>query len=262
MTETRVQRPSDTPVKIELMEADSYKSYLLHSATEIQFVLRALTKSADLITAYFNEGNDFLLTALLAVDDADIVLDYGASEEMNRKALIARKLGLIATHERVKVQFSVSGVEQTVHEGRPAFRAPLPDKLLRLQRREYYRLTAPVAHPLKCELTLLQEDGERRKVEAQVVDISGGGIAVMTAPSGFEFSVGQHFESCALELPDIGTVRAELQVRNVSDITLRNGSRIKRYGCQFMNLSGPMVTMVERYIMRVERERKARGVGA
>lgn len=117
-----------------------------------------------------------------------------------------------------------------------------------------------MANPLKCELTLL-EDGKRRKVEAQVVDISGGGIAVMNAPSGFEFSVDQQFESCALELPDIGTVRAKLRVRNVFDVTLRNGSRIKRCGCQFVNLSGPMVTMVERYIMKVERERKARGVG-
>lgn len=127
MTETRVQHPSDTPVKIELMEADSYKSYLLHSATEIQFVLRGLIKSADLITAYFDDGNDFLLTAVLAVDDDGIVLDYGASDEMNRKALAASKLSLIATHDRVKVQFSVSGVVEIVHEGRPAFRAPLPE---------------------------------------------------------------------------------------------------------------------------------------
>jgi c-di-GMP-binding flagellar brake protein YcgR len=261
MSETRVHSPSDTPVQFELMEADRYKSYLLHSATEIQFVLRDLTRATDLITAYFNGGDDFLLTALLAVDDKGIVLDYGASDETNRKALAARKMILIATHDRVKIQFAVSGVVETQHEGRPAFRAPLPQKLLRLQRREYYRLMAPVAYPLKCELTLLQEDGTPRNIEAQVVDISGGGIAVMTAPSGFKFSVGQHFESCTLELPDIGTIRAELRVCNLFDVTLRNGSRSKRCGCQFMNLSAAMVTMVERYIMKVERERKARGAG-
>lgn len=261
MSETRVQSPSGPPVQFELMDADSYKSYLLHSATEIQFVLRSLSKSTDLITAYFNEGNDFLLTTLIDVDEAGIVLDYGASDEMNRKALAARKMILVATHDRVKIQFAIPGVEETEHEGRPAFRAPLPQKLLRLQRREYYRLMAPVANPLKCQLTLQQEDGSTREVEAQVVDISGGGIAVMTAPSGFEFSVGQHFKSCTLELPDIGSIRAELRVCNLFDVTLRNGTRSKRCGCQFLNLSGAMVTMVERYIMKVERERKARGVG-
>jgi c-di-GMP-binding flagellar brake protein YcgR len=261
MSETRLQSPSESAAQLELLESDSYKNYLLHSATEIQFVLRSLNKATDLITAYFNEGNDFLLTTLLDVDDAGIVLDYGASDEMNRKALAARKLILVATHDRVKIQFAVPGVEETEHEGRPAFRAPLPQKLLRLQRREYYRLMAPVANPLKCELTLRQEDGTTVTVEAQVLDISGGGIAVMTAPSGFEFSVGQHFKSCTLELPEIGTIHAGLRVCNLFDVTLRNGTRSKRCGCQFLNLSGAMVTMVERYIMKVERERKARGVG-
>lgn len=262
MSETRVQSPSDIPVEFESIEADSFKDYLLHSTTEIQYVLRSLIKATDLITAYFNEGSDFLLTALLAVDDAGIVLDYGASEAMNRKLLAARKIILIATHDRVKIQFAVSGVVATEHEGRPAFRAPLPQKLLRLQRREYYRLMAPVANPLKCELTLVQEAGGTCTIEAQVVDISGGGIAVMTAPSGFEFSVGQQFESCTLELPEIGTIHAGLRVCNLFNVTLRNGTRSKRCGCQFMNLSSAMVTMVERYIMKVERERKARGVGA
>ncbi|MCK7498327.1 MAG: flagellar brake protein [Comamonadaceae bacterium] len=50
-----------------------------------------MIKSADLITAYFNQGSDFVLTALLAIDDEGIVLDYGASAEMNRKALVRRQ---------------------------------------------------------------------------------------------------------------------------------------------------------------------------
>lgn len=261
MTETRVQSPSDTPVKFELMEADDYSRYLLHSRGEIEFLLRAIIKSADLITAYFNQGSDFVLTALLAIDDEGIVLDYGASTAMNRKALSAGKLILIATHDRVKIQFSVPWVKEVRHEGRPAFRAPMPAQILRLQRREYYRLTAPVARPLKCTLVLVLPGGERRTVEAQVVDISGGGIAVMAPPSGFEFAIDQEFESCALDLPDAGLIRARLKVRNVFEVVLRNGARVKRSGCQFMNLPGTMINKIERYIMNMERERKARGAG-
>lgn len=259
MTETRTQSPSDTPVKFELMDADDLGRYQLHSPTEIQFLLRAIAKSGDLITAYFNSGNDFLLTALLEVDDHGMVLDYGASAAMNRKALAASRLILITTHDRVKIQFAIPELKQITHNGRPAFAAPLPAKLLRLQRRDYFRLTAPVAQPLKCTLTLIAEDGERRRIEAQVLDISGGGIAVMSPPSGFEFAVDQEFESCELELPDLGAIRAGLCVRNVFEVTLRNGARVRRSGCQFLNLAPTMLNRIERYIMRIERERKARG---
>ena len=262
MTETRVQSPSDTPVKFELMEADDYSRYLLHSQSEIRFLLRALIQSGDLITAYFNQASDFLLTALLAIDDDGIVLDFGASREMNGKALSAVKLILIATHDKVKIQFSVPWVREIRHEGRPAFRAPMPEQVLRLQRREYYRLTAPVAQPLKCALVQMLPNGERRAVEAQVVDISGGGIAVIAPPSGFEFAVDLEFETCELDLPDAGLIRAKLKVRNVFEVTLRNGTRVRRSGCQFMNLPGNMISKIERYIMKIERERKARGAGS
>ena len=261
MPETRVQPPAETPLRFELMEADDYSRYLLDTRLEIRFFLRAILKAGDLITVYFNEGNDFLLTALLAVDDTGIVLDEGADAEMNRRALSASKLIFITTHDKVKIQFSVAWVTEVSHEGRPAFRVPLPEKLLRLQRREYYRLTAPLAQPLKCLLTKEQKDGTCLTLEAQLVDISGGGIAVVTPPAGFEFAVDQDFDSCQLELPDIGVICAGLRVRNVFEVTLRNAVRVKRCGCQFMNLPGPMLTLIERYIMKVERERKARAAG-
>jgi flagellar brake protein len=260
MTETRVQSPADTPVKFELMEADDYRDYLLHNSTEIQFVLRGLIRSGELITAYFDEGCDFLLTALLAVDDGGLVLDYGASAAMNRKALEATRLTLIGTHDKVKIQFSLTGVEEATFNGKAVLRAPLPEKVLRLQRREYYRLTAPIARPLKCLLTV-EREGKKRTIEAQVVDISGGGVAVMTAPTGIDLSVDQQFDCCQIELPDVGTVVTGLRVRSVFEVTLRNGTQVKRCGCQFVDLPRSMVSLVERYIMKVERERKARGVG-
>jgi c-di-GMP-binding flagellar brake protein YcgR len=254
-TPPRIQ--DDPPLNFELTEAGDLSRYVLHEPAEIVHVLRALQHGANLITAYFNEGSDFLLTALLAVDDAGMILDYGGSVEANRRALAARKLVLIATHDRVKIQFALPGLKEVSFGGRPAFGAPLPQRLLRLQRREYFRLVAPVTQPLRCALTLVGESGERRVFEAQIVDISGGGIALMPPP-GAEFSVGQSFESCRLELPGFGAVDAGLEVRNVFQVTLRNGTRVKRCGCQFVGLRPAMQSRVERYIMKIERERKTR----
>ncbi|WIM06716.1 MAG: flagellar brake protein [Candidatus Nitricoxidivorans perseverans] len=258
MTETQ-QTPGQRPDTLVAPEA--FSQYLLHAQSEIVFILRALIASGDRVTVYFNEGKDFLLTALIAIDDDGIVLDYGSGAEMNRRALAAEKLFCITTHDKVRVQFQLRGVRQIEYEGRPAFRAKLPDTLLRLQRREYYRLTTPIARPLKCRITASDGDTGREPVEVSIIDISGGGLGVIAPPDGIPFEPEMDFHGCRIELPEVGIIVATLRVRNIFEVTLRNGSRVKRSGCQFIDLPGPMLTLVQRYIIKVERERKARESG-
>jgi c-di-GMP-binding flagellar brake protein YcgR len=257
------QHEESPQLKFELMQADDFDKYLLHSKKEILFILRAMLDRGSLITVYFNQGNDFILTSLLSIsaEGNAMLLDPGSNAEMNRKALASDKLVFIATHDKVKIQFTVNGLRNSEFEGRPAFRATLPDTLLRLQRREYYRLTAPIAHPLKCSIPLKLADGSNTVLEAAVIDISGGGLAVMAPPSGVEFETDHLFENCRIVLPEVGTVTATLRVRSIFEFTLRSGAKVRRSGCEFINLPGHMLTLIQRYIIRVERERKARETG-
>lgn len=261
---TREGREEEHPqLRFELMQADDYGKYLLHSKKEIIFILRAMRDKGALITVYFNQGSDFLLTTLLSVsaDGNAMLLDPGSNAEMNRKALASEKLVFIATHDKVKIQFTVKHLARTEYEGREAFRAAIPEELLRLQRREYYRLTAPIAHPLRCTIPVNLADGSKSTIETTVIDISGGGLGVMVPPEGVEFETDHLFENCRIELPEVGTVQATLRVRNVFEFTLRSGAKTKRSGCQFVELPGHMMTLIQRYIIRVERERKARETG-
>jgi len=57
--------------------------------------------------------------------------------------------------------------------------------------------------------------------------------------------------------PEIGNIVATMEIRNVFEVTLRNGLKSKRAGCQFINLSANMQSMIQRYIIKVERERRA-----
>ncbi|MDP1653636.1 MAG: flagellar brake protein [Rhodocyclaceae bacterium] len=250
-------------LRFELMQADDYSRYLLHSKKEILFILRAMLDKGSLITVYFNQGNDFLLTTLLSVstNGNSMLLDPGSNAEMNRKALESDKLVFIATHDKVKIQFTVKHLARTDYEGREAFRATIPDELLRLQRREFYRLTAPIAHPLLCSIPVNLADGTKSTIQSTVIDISGGGLGVMVPPEGVEFETDHLFENCRLELPEIGTILATLRVRSVFEFTLRSGAKNKRSGCEFVDLPGNMLTLIQRYIIRIERERKARETG-
>lgn len=246
----------DTPLKFELMQADDYSKYLLKAHLEILFILRELQRRKSLITVYFNEGTDFLLTAVLAVDEKGMVLDYGPNEDMNQKALQSKRLLFIASHDKVKVQFAASRLDARPFEGRPAFYAPLPDALLRLQRREYFRLVTPPTQPVKCLIPITDKAG-RHLVEASVLDISAGGIAIVSPPDGVPFRPGLSFESCSINLPDAGSLVATLEVRNVFDITLKNGVRVRRAGCQFTHLDASATKLIQRFIIRVERDMRA-----
>jgi hypothetical protein len=245
----------------ELLEPSEYDQYLLHDHGEIIHVLRALNDKGCQITIFFNGGSDFVLTTLLSVGDGGVVLDHGADAELNRLALAADKLFCITLLDKVRVQFILRQLQQTSYEGRPAFKAGLPDSVLRLQRREYYRLTMPVMRRLGCQIPMTQPEGGTSLVDVDIVDISGGGIAIVAPPEEVRFEPDMEFLNCRIDLPEVGVVTANIRVRTVFDITLRNGARVKRSGCAFVKLPGGMATLIQRYIIRTERERKARESG-
>lgn len=53
-------------------------------------------------------------------------------------------------------------------------------------------------------------------------------------------------------------VSATLRVRSVFDVATKSGNRYLRAGLEFVNLPGTRLTLIQRYITRIERERKAR----
>lgn len=246
-----------TPI---LVESHDYEQYMLHGRTEILQVLKSLIDQVSQVTVFFGENN-LLLTSVIQADENGLILDYGASAEMNRKAQEAEKLFCVTNLNKVKVQFILRGVAKIEYQERPAFRAQLPESLLRLQRREYYRLTMPVTRPLKCQIPLPQADGSTQPVEVDVVDISSGGLAMIAPPDGIVLEEGLEIADCRIDLPEVGTITATLRVCTLFEITLRSGARLKRSGCEFINIPGPMQTLIQRYIIKTERERKARELG-
>lgn len=260
MEKTDAQSPAP-PRQFEIEQPESYDEYLLHSPAEVAAVLRSLIERRALVSAYFNQGRSFLLTSLLSVetDAGELVLDCGREEESYRQALLAEHLILTAMVDKVKVQFTLPKVTATRFASRPAFRAALPDKVLRLQRREYFRLSTPIAKPVKFVTALKRPDGSTLVVEASLIDISGGGVGLMATPSlGALLPRGAALNDCKMTLPDEGLLVANLCVRDKFDVTTKGGSHYVRVGCEFVALPGARMSMVQRYITRVERERKAR----
>lgn len=269
MTDTSVHTDSATasatnqPLALEL-EQNDYSRYLLYSRSEILFVLRAIISKGALLTVHFDAGRHFFLTALLAISDDGhwIYFDPGSDEEINARALAASKLIFTTMLDKVKVQFSTGGLATATEGKRQVFAGKTPETVLRLQRREYYRLSTPISNPLRCLMTICNAVGEPEKLDALVADISGGGIAFQVpttlAPL---FAPGIEIADAKINLPDEGLIVTTLCVRNAYNVTSKAGQAYLRVGCEFVNLPGTRLKMIQRYITNVERERKARAEG-
>jgi len=239
---------------------DYNDNYEISFRIEILSILCGMCEQGSLITFFFNRGYDFLLTTILNIsaDGRTMLLDQGGDMKMNRKLLLTDRIICQARKDKVKIQFILPGVAPVKHEGRGAFLAAVPDSLIRLQRRTYYRLPTPKANPLTAIIPLRQEDGVMLFLRAGVTDISGGGMGLSVPPGNPRMEKDALLFGVTFTLPEIGNVIVDVHVRNIHDEAMPNGKIHQRVVCQFVNLPNPTLNLIQRYIFRVQRERIAR----
>ncbi len=240
---------------------DDFSEYEMTPHAETVSILRGMCEAGSLITIYFNQGRDFLLTTLLEVspDGNTMIFEYGSNMEANRKLLQVDKIVCASSKNKVKIRFALDGVRPVKYVARDAFLADVPEALFRLQRRDHYRLPASLANPIKARIPLRREDGSIRTAQAVLFDISGGGISLVVALGDVNFEIDAQFFGVSIELPEVGLVSFDLRVRNICDITASGGKILRRAGCEFIKLSIPTTSLIQRYIIQTERDRLARG---
>ncbi len=223
---------------------------------EIAFVLKKIMQNRQMVTAYLNGGADFALTSILDVrpESAEVILDMTSDAATNKRVLAAKKILFVTSHDQVKVKLRTNEMREVSHEGRPAYRIPMPKTLVRIQRREHYRIATPITKPLICTLPL-PDRGPGAQAETIVLDISIGGVALMDNHDATGFKIGDTFENCRIGLPEVGTLVVSLVVRNSFETPLKNGLSFRRCGCKFTNLQPQGENLVQRYIMSLERAR-------
>jgi len=240
---------------LELEEDDRYQVY---SHAEIVAILRAVEESGGPITITFNQGKDSIFTTLLQVnpESDELILDYGPDELYNRRLMTIDTVTIITEHNQVKILFRSQRPETRIYDGSPAFCVQIPKTLIRLQRREFFRMSMPMGDAIKSHLSL-STGKSAAKVEVQVLDISCGGVALAADGQLPGVEVGKIYKGLQIELPEIGTITADVEIRNISQQPTRN-SFVKRIGCQFVNLPNAIASMVQRYITKLEVARKRR----
>lgn len=247
-------------LKIELFSGGEDSQFRIGSKREVQSILNGIAQDGMQAALYYDDGNDFILTTILKVNEQGVWLDVSSMAASNQRILRSNKIVFISSHNLVKVQFVASRIENALLENRAAFYLPLPDSLLRIQRREYFRLTTPASSPLRCIIPVappadLDEPATPMlKREVTIMDISGGGVALVCEAHDTELQPGEVYADCKIRLPGIGTISATIKVKNSFEVTLRNGRVSKRAGCEFTRLSGEAATLLQRYVAHLQSE--------
>lgn len=241
---------------------ENWHDFEIESPREITALLRGINEQNQLVRMLIHGEIDVCVTSILALDgDAGwVYLDRSINQDQNRRILASTGIAFETSLDKVRILFSSEKVEECIHEGNPALKIAMPASLIRLQRREYYRMPTPITNPVRVVISLPTELGGGA-LPFPLADISCGGIAVLDNKLILGDTVGKEYENCRLDLPEIGTVTTSLQIRNSIDLTLLNNKSNRRLGCQFVDLPRPMLMYVQRYITRLERERNARIAG-
>jgi c-di-GMP-binding flagellar brake protein YcgR len=234
------------------------KRFLIGSGTEIAHILQSVVRKASLVTAYYGP-NDFVLTSLLEVaPELDrLVFDLPSQRAQTAQLIASREIALVTNQDGIRIKFYVSGAATTTHDDRPALVARLPHTLVRLQRRDSFRVTCPLSNPVMCIIPFTAQ-GQAQKAELMVIDLSLGGIALINQHPRLNLDVGNVYADCVLTLPDVGSFVSAIEVRNSYQVTLKNGTVTMHAGCRFINPPPDGLTKVHRYTMMQERRRIAR----
>ena len=243
-------------------ELEDWHDYEVASRREIVSLLRQIGEHNQLIRLLIRGEADVCVTSILAVDEDSntIVLDRSVDPAQNQRMTGATRAKCETTLDKIRILFGAANLASTTWQGAPALRADIPPSLIRLQRREYYRMATPVTNPVRALIPVPVDAGGGMGV-FPLHDISVGGIALLDARLQLGTAVGRVIEGCRIELPEIGPIATSLEIRNSLDLTLLNHKTTRRLGLQFADISRGGLAAVQRYITKLERERNAKLAG-
>ncbi|MCL2655861.1 MAG: flagellar brake protein [Betaproteobacteria bacterium] len=251
---------SPTHIRFERqIESPEISQYLVRSPREILSILRQLAEKRALLLVYPNGRHPSALLSIITVSESDqaLYLDISNDPELNGRLLSAEQSDCDTQLDRVEIRFQIGALTKASAGGGEAMRCAIPQALLRLQRRESFRLVTSVVNPIRCFISIpASADKKAKSYEARVLNISVGGVALVV-PEGLDVAPDVEFKDCRIDLPDTSPIVVTLKARNIFRITQVDGTEQVRAGFEFVNLKPAQDSTIQRYILRIERERAA-----
>jgi len=233
---------------------ENLERYQVYSALEIGHILRGIQANRQLMRMSFSGTLETAITGVLDVDveGKTMLLDMPPLAIQEDMALKSSTLSFEGVLDRIKISFTTGRAYRDTFNGAPALRAPFPERLVRLQRRNHFRVRVSGS---KIRIPV-EVDGNVTYTVCTVRDLSQNGACVIDTVKKLDDTVGRVYENCRLELPHTQPLLVTLEVRNLYRINTPDEAYHFRVGCRFVDLSSAEAALIQRYITREERKRR------
>ena len=231
--------------------------YIVHNEKEIIQILTDLAKQNVMLKATFNDGNDVYLTTVISVDVRHhaVHLDIGRDDAFNVR-LLASDHVVFTKDDGVRIKWQSTRItEVNLKDGR-AIKIALPNEMVRLQRREYFRLATPRVNPVPCQIPIVDENDpdQERLLELTLVDVSLGGVGVIAQdPLDPVLLEAASFDRCKISFPDVGVTSLTLKLKYIIPLHMKDGSVKHRIGFHYIDPSRGNQGLIQRYTFQLER---------
>lgn len=186
----------------------------------------------------------------------ELLFDAGGDDAQWQRLVAAPAMTVEGQFQSVRLLFEAGPAKPDAAHGAHAFRVAMPAAIQRLQRREAFRVSAPAEPVLECRCNPRHDLG--RVARLRVLDLSAGGASLALDDPTLELAPGDLLGNCRIELPGVGTLFCSLQIRHLDKLSAVDAELGRqRLGCVFIDLPGPSVTQLQRYLNNLQRQRRA-----
>lgn len=235
------------------MKETDKEQYLKRGTLAVLGVMKDLLQLQTPLLVNFSRGQ--FISRMLAADDTRIVFDLGSNSLDNDYALHCNEIMIFAETHGAKIEFAPGALEKIEFDGLPAFQAELPEVLWQIQRREFFRINAPMDPQFWCHCQW--PDGSAARLRLQ--DLSLGGIGVLAEegmPEGLKS--GDDFKNLQVELGEFGQFNVSARLMHIGErsiITNKNETKVTpRLSFRFSALEPHQERQLQQIIFALERQ--------
>lgn len=229
------------------------EQFLKQNPLAVLGVLKDLYKSQVPLRISWAGGQ--FISKILDVNAEKLVMDFGSQDYENIAVQRARQITITAETQGAKVEFTLDQLTRGEYQQLPAFITALPPELWFVQRREYFRISAPLHPPYYCQAKMPDDNTLRFRL----FDLSLGGMGALleaTKPAGL--TEGMRFSQIELNMGQWGVFHFDAQLISISERRVIDGKNetitTPRLSFRFLNVSPAVERELQRIIFSLERE--------
>ncbi|CCE22096.1 flagellar brake protein [Methylotuvimicrobium alcaliphilum] len=200
-------------------------------------------------------NNESFITTLIAIDTDthSLLFDLSPKEYQNRQLPNTLRTVFRTVLSGIKIKFEGKDIVKTRYQGDTVFAMPIPESMLWLQRRQFYRIKSPISKASHLKLSIADQ-----VIPLRLYDISIPGFSLLndSEPLNQILTPAQTFKNCRLTLADLGEDTVDFIVLYRIPLNPNKPDKTMKIGCRLTSISSAFESCIQRYMQQIERELK------